>query len=274
MAQAAQLYEIATALRTTAGNYGTIGTDLDGVTLSLSLLMENLLTNWQGTSSQAFANACNRAWGDQQNVSISLGTASTALNAVATSIDDNIGPIEKFTNPAFQSYTIDPQELSTAQKAADTALAAIAAAIQHGYPLYHAMALRSLSAVCSVFLRQRSRAMQCLHDARAILLTLNADPRARDDLDIVDLSLASLLMAGAHLIASRQLLRGASTSGNLQLRIVAHETLGQLEANCSDLPAALRQKLADARARLWAAVQRVGDIRTSELWSWSYAGGR
>jgi hypothetical protein len=42
----------------------------------------------------------------------------------------------------------------------------------------------------------------------------------------------------------------------------------------SDLPAGLRPKLEAARDRLWTAVQAVGDTRTSELWSWSFEGGR
>ncbi|MBE7218877.1 MAG: hypothetical protein INR64_10440, partial [Caulobacteraceae bacterium] len=41
-----------------------------------------------------------------------------------------------------------------------------------------------------------------------------------------------------------------------------------------DLPAPLRAQLAAARARLFRAVQAVGETRTSELWSWAYAGGR
>jgi uncharacterized protein YukE len=127
MSQAAQLSEIATALRTTAGNYDTTSTDLGGVTAAVSIVAEGLLTSWQGASSQAFATACNQIWGDGQNVGTSLGTASAALNAVAASIDSNIGPIETYTNPAFQSYTIDPNELTAAKQAADTALAAIAA---------------------------------------------------------------------------------------------------------------------------------------------------
>ncbi len=42
----------------------------------------------------------------------------------------------------------------------------------------------------------------------------------------------------------------------------------------TDLPAPLRAELRAAHARLWSAVEAVGDTRTSELWSWAYAGGR
>jgi hypothetical protein len=42
----------------------------------------------------------------------------------------------------------------------------------------------------------------------------------------------------------------------------------------TDLAPGLRGKLGQARDRLWTAVQAVGDTRTSELWSWAYAGGR
>ena len=41
----------------------------------------------------------------------------------------------------------------------------------------------------------------------------------------------------------------------------------------TDLPAPLRARLETARTRLWDSVQAVGDIRTSELWSWAYANG-
>jgi hypothetical protein len=42
----------------------------------------------------------------------------------------------------------------------------------------------------------------------------------------------------------------------------------------SDLSPSLKAKLTAARARLWTAVQAVGETRTSELWSWAYADGR
>ncbi|MGC1302621.1 MAG: hypothetical protein WA840_09625, partial [Caulobacteraceae bacterium] len=42
----------------------------------------------------------------------------------------------------------------------------------------------------------------------------------------------------------------------------------------TDLPTPLRAQLIEARNRLWATVEAVGDIRTSELWSWAYADGR
>ena len=40
-----------------------------------------------------------------------------------------------------------------------------------------------------------------------------------------------------------------------------------------DLPAALHEKLQRARAELWAVIERSKALRTSELWSWSYANG-
>ncbi len=40
-----------------------------------------------------------------------------------------------------------------------------------------------------------------------------------------------------------------------------------------DLPAALRARLRDARARLWAAIDATADLKASELWSWSFANG-
>jgi hypothetical protein len=42
----------------------------------------------------------------------------------------------------------------------------------------------------------------------------------------------------------------------------------------TDLPAALRDRLQRARSTLWAAIERSSQYRTSELWSWGYAGGR
>jgi hypothetical protein len=41
-----------------------------------------------------------------------------------------------------------------------------------------------------------------------------------------------------------------------------------------DLPNELRERLAAARAQLWSAIDAVGELRSSELWSWSFAGGR
>jgi hypothetical protein len=41
-----------------------------------------------------------------------------------------------------------------------------------------------------------------------------------------------------------------------------------------DLPAATRGRLLDAQTRLWRAICAAGAMRTSELWSWSYADGR
>jgi hypothetical protein len=42
----------------------------------------------------------------------------------------------------------------------------------------------------------------------------------------------------------------------------------------TDLPDGLRTRLASARAQLWSAIDAVGELRTSELWSWSFADGR
>jgi hypothetical protein len=41
-----------------------------------------------------------------------------------------------------------------------------------------------------------------------------------------------------------------------------------------DLPAATRARLLTAQARLWRVIDRTRPMRTSELWSWSYADGR
>jgi hypothetical protein len=41
----------------------------------------------------------------------------------------------------------------------------------------------------------------------------------------------------------------------------------------TDLPAAVRTQLSQARAHLWTVIQRSRTLRTSELWSWSYADG-
>lgn len=40
-----------------------------------------------------------------------------------------------------------------------------------------------------------------------------------------------------------------------------------------DLPDELRARLASARAQLWSAIEAEGDLRSSELWSWSFANG-
>ncbi|MFC6840437.1 hypothetical protein [Xanthomonas theicola] len=41
-----------------------------------------------------------------------------------------------------------------------------------------------------------------------------------------------------------------------------------------DLPAATRTRLLDARQRLWTAIDAAHAVRTSELWTWTYADGR
>ncbi len=48
----------------------------------------------------------------------------------------------------------------------------------------------------------------------------------------------------------------------------------QRQLQRTDLPPAIRERLLAARARLWAAIDASAAVRTSELWSWSYAGGR
>jgi hypothetical protein len=42
----------------------------------------------------------------------------------------------------------------------------------------------------------------------------------------------------------------------------------------ADLSAGLRARLASARAQLWSAIDAAGQLRSSELWSWSFADGR
>ena len=41
----------------------------------------------------------------------------------------------------------------------------------------------------------------------------------------------------------------------------------------TDLPAAVRTQLSHAREHLWTVIERSRTLRTSELWSWSYADG-
>lgn len=42
----------------------------------------------------------------------------------------------------------------------------------------------------------------------------------------------------------------------------------------ADLPSGLRTRLAAARTQLWSAIDAAGELRSSELWSWSYGDGR
>jgi hypothetical protein len=42
----------------------------------------------------------------------------------------------------------------------------------------------------------------------------------------------------------------------------------------ADLPPATRQRLTEARTRLWKAIDAARAVRTSELWSWSFADGK
>ncbi len=48
----------------------------------------------------------------------------------------------------------------------------------------------------------------------------------------------------------------------------------QRQLRRADLPEALRADLARAHDRLWAVIEQTRSMRTSELWSWSYANGR
>jgi hypothetical protein len=41
----------------------------------------------------------------------------------------------------------------------------------------------------------------------------------------------------------------------------------------ADLPDGLRQRLSRARMLVWTAIDGAGDLRTSELWSWTFANG-
>ena len=41
-----------------------------------------------------------------------------------------------------------------------------------------------------------------------------------------------------------------------------------------DLTPAIRAKIGKLRTRLWSAIDAAGAVRTSELWSWTYSGGR
>lgn len=41
----------------------------------------------------------------------------------------------------------------------------------------------------------------------------------------------------------------------------------------ADIPVELRAQLTSARAQLWAAIDAAGELRTSELWSWTFADG-
>ena len=42
----------------------------------------------------------------------------------------------------------------------------------------------------------------------------------------------------------------------------------------SDLPASVRDRLTEARSQLWSVIDATQTLRSSELWSWSYADGR
>lgn len=57
-----------------------------------------------------------------------------------------------------------------------------------------------------------------------------------------------------------------------QQALLAAGLARQLERE--DLPAATRVRLRDAQTRLWQVIDASRAMRTSELWSWSYAGGR
>ena len=41
-----------------------------------------------------------------------------------------------------------------------------------------------------------------------------------------------------------------------------------------DLPASVRERLTNARSQLWSVIDATRALRTSELWSWTYANGK
>jgi len=147
MGQAAQLAEVADALRTTAGVYTSTGNDLDTTTFALTGIVENLLASWQGASSTAFVNACNKAWNDEEKISGSLSSTASALTALAGVLENNATSIGTYETDAA-STTIQTAALQAAGQAADLAWAAIASAVTEQAAAIEAAAAQV--GVCSI----------------------------------------------------------------------------------------------------------------------------
>ncbi|WP_187775581.1 hypothetical protein [Luteimonas suaedae] len=93
------------------------------------------------------------------------------------------------------------------------------------------------------------------------------------------------LLTGAGLLVANPAYAGAGTAAKFgrtayhgtvvwswQQALLAAGLARQLQRD--DLPAAARTRLRDAQRRLWRVIDATRAMRTSELWSWSYAAGR
>lgn len=147
MGQAAQLAEVADTLRTTAGVYTSTDSDLDSTTFILTGVVQELLAGWQGASSQAFVNACNKAWNDEGKISGSLSSTASALTALAGALENNITSISAYETDSA-STTIQPAALQAAEQAANLAWAAIASAVAEQAAAIEAAAAQV--GVCSI----------------------------------------------------------------------------------------------------------------------------
>lgn len=147
MGQAAQLAEVADALRTTAGVYTSTVSDLNSTTFILTGVVQELLAGWQGASSQAFVNACNKAWNDEGKISSSLSSTASALTALAGVLENNITSISAYETDSA-STTIQPAALQATEQAANLAWAAIASAVAEQAAAIEAAAAQV--GVCSI----------------------------------------------------------------------------------------------------------------------------
>ena len=133
----------------------------------------------------------------------------------------------------------------------------------------------------------RGRPIPVLHSDIGFAL-LFATPDARDlevQVDAALLPFPAGLLTGVGMVVANPAYADAATQALLgrnayhgtviwswQQALLAAGLARQLQRD--DLPDTTRARLRDAQRKLWAAIDATRDLRTSELWSWSYADGR
>lgn len=133
----------------------------------------------------------------------------------------------------------------------------------------------------------RGRPIPVLHSDIGFAL-LFATPDARDLEIQIDAALRPFpagLLTGVGMVVANPAYADAATQALLgrnayhgtviwswQQALLAAGLARQLQRD--DLPDTTRARVRDAQRKLWAAIDATRDLRTSELWSWSYADGR
>jgi hypothetical protein len=130
MGQAEQLSNAATELKTTAGKYTTAASELGSLVGTMSAIMYGLLDYNAGTYVQAAIKAWQRGARDAYRLMDALDSAASAMQTLASGIESHVGAIQSYEglqNTAFADTPSGSKALQSAEKAATTAWAEIAA---------------------------------------------------------------------------------------------------------------------------------------------------